>query len=294
MKTGGIPPLASNHQRTDHLVGFFVGTFALSWVCFAIAANVFAREASIARGVVLFLGIFAPALVAFCLVAGSEGKQGVLALLSGIIRWRVGIRWYLFAVFYVPVMKLLNAVIYRLGMGEWPRFSSEPWFVLAIATIFSTPVQAGEEIGWRGYALPRLATRMGYARGSVILGLIWASWHLPLFFLQGADKYGQSFWVYLVQVTALSVTVAWLFVHTNGSLLVCMLMHSAANQSVGIVSSVTAPGANPFTSVGSTVAWLTAALLWIGGIYFILDMVKRRPNQSMELTASRRTAQFLR
>ena len=65
----------------------------------------------------------------------------------------------------------------------------------------------------------------------MLLGLIWAFWHLPLFFIPGVDKSGQSFPVYALQVTALSVAMAWLYGHSNGSLLLAMLMHSAANQS---------------------------------------------------------------
>ncbi len=106
-----------------------------------------------------------------------------------------------------------------MATGAWPRLGSEAWYLIPVAVAFSTPFQAGEEIGWRGYALPRLATRFGLARASVLLGLIWACWHLPQFFIPEADTFGQSFFVYVLQVTALSVAMAWLYARTNGSLL---------------------------------------------------------------------------
>jgi membrane protease YdiL (CAAX protease family) len=90
---------------------------------------------------------------------------------------------------------------------------------MTMAIVFSTPLQAGEEIGWRGFALPHLSRRLGLASASIVLGVIWASWHLPFFFIPGTDKSGQSFAVYLVTVTAVSVAMAWLFWRTNGSLL---------------------------------------------------------------------------
>ena len=102
--------------------------------------------------------------------------------------------------------------------------------------------------------------------------MIWACWHLPLFFIAGSDKVGQSFPAFLAQVTALSVAMTWLYAHTRGSLLLVMLMHSAVNQTSGIVPSA-APGAvDPFTLSGSLVAWLTCAVLWICAGYFLVRM----------------------
>ena len=132
-------------------------------------------------------------------------------------------------------------------------------------------MQAGEEIGWRGYALPRLARQLVLVRASIVLGVIWACWHLPLFFIPGSDNYGRSFPVYLLAVTALSVAMAWLYWRTNGSLLLTMLMHAAVNNS-NIVPSAVLPGADPFALSAPLVAWLTAALLSICAVYFLVRM----------------------
>jgi membrane protease YdiL (CAAX protease family) len=70
--------------------------------------------------------------------------------------------------------------------------------------------QVGEELGWRGYALPRLARRFGLGGASLVLGVLWAGWHLPLFYMLGGDTVGQSFPLFVCQVTALSVAIAWL------------------------------------------------------------------------------------
>ena len=136
---------------------------------------------------------------------------------------------YVFAVAYMAAIKLSAALIHRVVIGAWPRFGDEVWYLMAAAIAVSTGVQAGEEVGWRGYALPRLSARVGLAPASVILGVIWASWHLPLFFFPASDTLGQSFPLYLVQVTALSVAVAWLYWRTGGSLLLVMLLHAAVN-----------------------------------------------------------------
>jgi hypothetical protein len=172
----------------------------------------------------------------------------------------------------MAAIKLVVALVYRVATSGWPPFTHEHWYVILAASVLSTPVQAGEEIGWRGYALPRMAAQLGLAQASVVLGLIWACWHLPFFFIPGIDKSGQSFPVYLLQVTALSVVSAWLYWRTHASLLLVMLLHSAVNQTVGIVPSTVAKVANPFALSTSLVAWLTVSLLWIGAAYFLVRM----------------------
>jgi membrane protease YdiL (CAAX protease family) len=193
-----------------------------------------------------------------------------------LFQWRVGLRWYVFAVGYMAAIKLAVALVHRVATGSWPLFSPVAWYLMLAATVISTVIggQAGEEIGWRGYALPRLAARFGLARGSVLLGVIWATWHLPLFFIPGTDTTGQSFTVYLLGVTPLSVAIAWLYWRTNGSLLLTMLMHAVINNTTGIVPSIVPAATNPWTLSTSRVAWLTLALLWICAGYFLARMSK--------------------
>lgn len=272
------------------LLRFFLLTYALTWVCFisvvkmSHAPRPTAPATAILSGSLLLLGTFAPALVALAVTARDEGRRGVRVLLRRMIQWQVGWRWYLFAVAYMPAVKLSVALIYRLMTGAWPRFGTDSWYIIVPAIIISTPVQAGEEIGWRGYALPRLAGRFGFARASLLLGLIWACWHLPLFFVPGADKYGQSFPVWTLQVVALSVAITWLYAGAGGSLLLTMLMHSAVNQTVGIIPSANPNPGNPFTLSVSLVMRLTAMFLWITAAYFLVRMRNVKGLRSEEET----------
>src|SRR3989442_9411143 len=174
------------------LVKFFVLTYAVTWTCFiSVAAT--AIPARTPLGVLLvLLGVYSPSLVALWLTAQAEGGSGVRALLGRILQWRVPARWYLFAVGYIPAIKLTAALVQRVVTGAWPRLGSEAWYLIPVAVAFSTPFQAGEEIGWRGNALPRMATRFGLARASVLLWLLSASWHLPQFFIPQTATFGQS------------------------------------------------------------------------------------------------------
>jgi hypothetical protein len=262
------------------LLKFFSLTYAATWTCFIAGAAVLGSVASDSprlaglAGLLLLLGTIAPSLVALWLTARADGRAGTHAMLRRLLEWRVGARWYVFAVGYMAAIKLAVALVHRVAVGAWPRFGEEVWYIIMASIVITTVGQAGEEIGWRGYALPRLAARLGLAQASVLLGLIWACWHLPLFFIPGVNQTGQSFPVYLMMVTALSVAIAWLYGHTNGSLLLAMLMHSAINQTAKIVPTADSAATNPLALSGSLVAWLTLALLWIGAAYFLVRMPK--------------------
>lgn len=260
------------------LLKFFSLTYIVSWSLWIVAAAISPMtdpqpSALLAIGGLLyFIGVFAPSLVALALTAEEHGRAETVALLGRTIKWSVGARWYVFALGFMAAIKLTAALSLRIATGTWPAFGGEAAYIMAIAIPFSTPVQAGEEIGWRGYALPRLSEHLGLPSASIVLGAIWAAWHLPFFFIGGTDKSGQSFPVYFLSVTALSVAIAWLYWRTNGSLLLTMLMHAAVNNTKDIVPSA-ASGATNIVSLGaSRVAWVSVGLLWICAGYFLVRM----------------------
>jgi CAAX protease family protein len=268
--------VASRRGGVGALLTFFAATFGVTWPCFFAASRLVAPSdaptASPLAGAVFLLGVFAPSLVALTLTASTGGRPGVEAWLRTIVQ-PVAARWYVFAVSYLAVIKLTAAVAHRMLAGHWPAFGQTPWYLMAGAIVVSMWAQAGEEIGWRAYALPRLAVRVGLPAGSIVLGVIWACWHLPLFFIfPGADTYGQSFVVYLLQVTAISVAMAWLYWRTRGVLLPVMVMHAAVNNTKDIVPSAVTGASNAMTVSASPIAWITVTLLWIAGVYFLVQM----------------------
>src|SRR5262245_43426126 len=258
----------SRNEVAD-LARFFALTFAVSWPAWLVASAI---EIPILHWLVFMIGVFAPSLVALWLTHRAQGETGTRALLNRILDWRVGARFYLFAAGYMAAIKLLVALTLRAATGAWPRFGDDPWYLILVAIPFATPTQAGEEIGWRGYSLPRLAAGIGLGPAGVLLGAVWACWHLPLFFLPGADTTGQSFPVYLLQVTALSVAFGWLYWRTDGSLLLVMLMHAAVNNTKDIVPSAVSSARSVFTLSGSLVGWLTVVLLWIVAAFLLFAM----------------------
>ena len=188
-------------------------------------------------GPVFLLGVFAPGLVALVLTAWEGGSPAVGGLLRRILRWRVGLRFYAFALLLMPLIKVAVAVLHRALVGTWPPFGDLRPQVLVIATVLSTVGQAGEELGWRGYLLPRLTAWTGLASASLIVGAVWAAWHLPLFFMPRA-----------------------------------MLMHAAFNNTKDIVPSGAAHGTSPFTLDATLVFRLTVLLLWVAAALLLVRM----------------------
>jgi membrane protease YdiL (CAAX protease family) len=259
------------------LLAYFLLTFLVTWPVWFAAAGI-APPGNTGffggRGPVFLLGVFAPALVALALTAQAEGHTGVTRLLARIGHWRVGARWYAVAVGYFAAIKLAAALVHRIVTGEWPPFGDTPVALILLGIAVSTWVQAGEEVGWRGYALPRLAQYFGLASASLVLGLVWAVWHMPLFVLPDSGSTGQSFPAYLLQVMAMSVVFAFVYWKTDGSLLLVMLMHASVNNTTGIVPAAIGGAITPLAFGASLVAWATVALSWAVAIPLLIRMRK--------------------
>lgn len=255
------------------LAAFFLLTFAVTWTAWlGVKRAAPGSVAGAVGGPVFLLGVFTPALVAIALTAHSDGRPGVMRLLERIGRWQVSAGWYALAIGFLASTKLFAALIHRIVVGAWPAFGDTSVPLVLGAILVSTWVQAGEEIGWRGYALPRLATRLGLGGASVLLGAVWALWHLPLFYLPGSGSDGQSFPLYLLHVTGLSVAMSWLYWKTKGSLLLVMLMHAAVNNTTGIVPMAMRNPGDPMSFNGSVAAWATVGVTWAVAALLLLKM----------------------
>ncbi len=141
-------------------------------------------------------GFLGPIGAGFLCTALVSGKAGLRQFLRRFILWRVGIQWYVFAVFACPILIMLG--IFATAPGALMAFI--PSMLPTVLLIFVGLLIAGmfvsslvEEPGWRGFALPRLQERYGPLTGSLILGLCWGLWHLPLFTIPGYDGAGTGF-----------------------------------------------------------------------------------------------------
>lgn len=198
------------------LATYFVLAFLGFWA--------FLPLASISPALPLFIGTFIPALAAIIVSSLTGGRTAVTTLLRKILIWRVGIQWYIIAL-GLPVLIDLVAVGFGLLLGSptATRFGS-----LSILTLLFFPFALGEELGWRGYALPRLLEKNNPLTAGLILGIIWAAWHLPTY-LPGQALADSPPLASTITIIAYSLILTWLFINTMGSVLIAVLFHGAAN-----------------------------------------------------------------
>lgn len=218
---GGVRDLLDRHA----VVVFFVVTYALSWAVWVGVTRLQAAHP------LSKLGAFAPTVAALLLTAVMQGGSGVRDLLARVLIWRVKIGWYLFALFSTAGIVVLALGVYALVGGSFAGFSPPKPLVVVVPgflyVLFTSVV--GEELGWRGFALPRLLDRYGALAASLILGLVWGLWHLPLFRMAGDFHEMIPLSAFLLQEVALTVLYTWMYQNTRGSLLLPHLFHTAGN-----------------------------------------------------------------
>jgi membrane protease YdiL (CAAX protease family) len=159
--------------------------------------------------------------------------------------------------------------------------------VLALSVYMFIQVGIGEEIGWRGYALPKLQSGYSALVSSVILGGIWVLWHLPLFFNPTSGYSNTPFWAFLIFILPVSILITWIFNSTGGSTLMIMILHAMLNASIGPLWRATPEYS---TAVSNTdVYLLQAAVLWVGAIVVVLvygaSNLSRKPRQVLQPTS---------
>ena len=219
--------------------------------------------------VYLFLGwgfVFAAVIMTWL----TLGKASVVSLLKRYLQWRVHWRWYLAAFLLMPALTAGGVFLHAVLSGVPPDFSTvmghkifgdTAYLPLFILPFFIVDLIAnGEEIGWRGYLLPRLQTKYGALTSTLILGVIWGLWHLPKYLSHWNTA---SFIWFMVQTMAYAVLLTWLYNNTKGSLLLVALCHASSN-----TAGVFLPMANTVSSENMG-AYITVTLLEVAAAIVI-------------------------
>jgi membrane protease YdiL (CAAX protease family) len=201
--------------------------------------------------VYLFLGwgfVFASVIMTWL----TLGTGGVLSLLKRYLQWRVGWKWFLAAFFLGPALTVMGVYLNAALTGVPPDFRTVMAYKLfgesANLLLFILPfliydfISNGEEIGWRGYVLPRLQAKYNALTSTLILGVVWGFWHLPKF-LSDFDLI--HFAWFMVHIMAQAIILTWIYNNTNGSLLLVTLYHASSNTvGVFVPMASTISGAN--------------------------------------------------
>jgi len=223
--------------RRYPLASYFAIAFLFSWI---IEVPVALSAQGIlpftipmpAVAVAVVAATFGPTVGAFVMTGVTEGKAGMVRLLRRYVQWRVGIPWYVFVLLGIPLIIVLGTIVIPGALASFqpilgPLLIAYP---MAFLLTFFLGGPLGEEPGWRGFALPRLQERNGPLWGSVILGVLWALWHFPLFWSGvWTPPTIPNMIMFTVMITTLTIIMTWVFNHAKGSLLLMMLMHASFN-----------------------------------------------------------------
>ena len=267
--------------RRYPLVTFFLLVYAITWAVWV--PRIFGE-------VPFLLGrawTWDPAVAAIVAAALIGGRGALRDLGSRLVRWRVGWRWYAVVIGGPAVFSIAVAGIYVLLGGSWtvgvpPALTDTPLPLLPLfLLIYAFTDGIGEELAWRGFALPRLLARHSALLASLILGVVWALWHLPLLWTEDAAMYQQPLWLPLLDITDKSVLFSWVFVHTRGSVLLAILFHASTNLFL-VSPSQTATGDLTLPLLAATGKWiLVIGLIAVAGP----ALTRRRPAISADVIA---------
>ncbi|MEP7174158.1 MAG: type II CAAX endopeptidase family protein [Aestuariivirga sp.] len=218
---------------------------------------------------------FGPMVAGITMAAVTGGFAQVKSLLAATFRWKVNPIWYVAAIGLPFASQYLSVLLNPLFGSAAPAWGNIPPVMeiipmVALLLVFSGPI--GEEIGWRGFALPRLLEKYAALSASLIIGAVWAIWHLPLILVNDFTAYGA-----LMPVVA-SIVFTWVFQNSRGSVLLAILMHASYQNSVRYLGKVFTDGDHVQQQWLGNGIWLVmiAAILLVYGTRSFMNRTPKR------------------
>lgn len=260
------------------IVSFFILACVFSWLNWGLVI-------ASAEGWVDFKfgpnpwGSFGPAFAAIVMSLAISGGSGLKSLLKPILQWRFGPGIWLLALFGAPVL-IAIAIGVALAVGVPLGAIKSPDVVESALLFFAILVVGGplgEEIGWRGYALPKLLRFKGPVVASLLIAAMWALWHLPLFWMPGAAQEGTSFLWFALLVSAFSILTTWIYLRSGGSLLAAIAFHQSINMSTYLLPSLL-----PGMEASNTYQYLFIGATVLAAGVAIVDLARRTPSLDLE------------
>lgn len=266
-----MPPefaVTSNQEtiiRRYPVVTYFALTFLISWVgALAVAAPHLIRHEPLPQmtGILMFpVMLLGPSLAGIVLTRIVDGKSGLRVLFSQMFRAWVPLRWYM-ALLLPPALVL--TVLLFLERFVSPVYAPNHFL---IGILFGIPAGFLEEIGWMGYAFPKMRSESNGLAPSILLGLLWALWHLPVVNYLGTATPHGAYWLpfflaFGFAMSAIRVLIAWIYTNTK-SVFLAQLMHVSSTGSLVIFSAarVTAEQEAMWYAIYGTALWIAVGIV---------------------------------
>lgn len=264
----------TNFIRQKPVLAYFIFTFILSWsgiiiVSFFMGMPTTSKQFAETGPMALIPLLLGPTIVSLFMTGLISGRQGLRDLKNRLLKWKVNIKWYAFAMLTLPVfLSVMLFILSRFSPDFIPKVMNESDKISFVITGVITGLIGGgllEEIGWTGFVTPRLRSRYSLIRSGLTLGFVWAFWHfLPVLWGSG-DANGRLDWVQFLPslfchytvLVAYRVILVWLHDRT-GSIIPNILMHACMTTFVNFILGISVSGMSLFIYFA-----FLAAFLWI-------------------------------
>jgi membrane protease YdiL (CAAX protease family) len=247
---------------------YFVLTFLISWVgAFILIAPKLFSSQPIPKmdGILMFpIMLLGPVAASIILIAVTEGMPGFRDLFQRMGKWKVPVKWYLIALSIPPILIMVVLLLLRNFVS--PAFSPNFFY---FGFLFGIPAGFFEEIGWMGFAFPKLRLKQNFLKASVILGFLWGLWHFPVIDFLGAasphERYLLLFFIAFIAILiAIRVLIAWIYSNTT-SMPLAQFMHAVSTGCLAML------GPSKLSPAQETLWYMMyAVLLWITVLIIVL------------------------
>ena len=245
---------------------YVLATFAWTWSFWGVGIMRGLGMESAEGGIIGLIGVTGPLITGIGFTYLTKDKAGRSDYWKRIIDFkRIPAKWYLVIFLFVPTLNILAAMIDIIVGGNgatWGEAAqnvlSDPLSIIP-SILFSSLIPFIEELGWRGYALDRFQESKSALTSSLILGVVWSLWHLPLFFVQGSYQESLgigtlAFWLFVIGIIPLNLPFTWIYNNTRRSILAVIIFHSMVNFTGELIAL------NERADTISIILWFVAAI----------------------------------
>ena len=247
---------------------FVTLAFVWAWGAGFVATQVKAYSPGLNVALMIVAG-FGPSLAGIAVVAFFSSPAGLRDWAGRCLNWRVGWRWFVLAFLAPPAVMVCALGLHAALGGELPAWPASGHIPLAVANfgfvlLIGGPL--GEEFGWRGYLMPAITAHLNWRAASLVIGVVWGVWHLPLFFMAETAQSQMAIPVFMLNILAGSVLFGWLFERTPGSVFPALVLHTSLNAWAGMLAIVpTAATGRPYALATALLVLVAVALLLAPG-----------------------------
>ena len=219
--------------KRSPLITYFIVTFAISWTVYGLLIASFNGLVNVPMWL-HYLGSFGPGLAGMIVAYAAGGREGLSRLLASVVKWRVGWKWLLIGALSPLAIAAVAILITYLIEGTWPdlqllgkvEYLGDIGVVPALLLWLAT-FGFGEETGWRGFAVPTMQKKRSLLATALIIGVIWATWHVPSFFYkpQLTELGAAGFIPFALGVLSGSILLTWMYTRSGGSVFLVAIWH---------------------------------------------------------------------